>query len=271
MCKKLLAFVSALVLTGCATAVTVQAEEEMDNTELYNTYVSYYCVADKNGIVYHHPEHMDGNNCVIPQPRNNYIDWNARVAAGAFPEYRFAVNISAYPGDSVYDEIDKEVEVEQISAALTDKETSDLHQKLCEEKTNEEYDFLEEQGITLFKDKYGQHVAILTAEQVLNFPSNDTAGFYVSLATPDVVPQEAIAMINSSSPASAETTSVLGDVDGDGETSVLDVISVNRYILGKADFSASQIKSADVDKSGIVDSADALLMMKKVVGIVEEF
>ena len=64
---------------------------------------------------------------------------------------------------------------------------------------------------------------------------------------------------------------VLGDVDGDGETSVLDVISVNRYILGKADFSASQIKSADVDKSGIVDSADALLMMKKVVGIVEEF
>ena len=64
---------------------------------------------------------------------------------------------------------------------------------------------------------------------------------------------------------------VLGDVDGDGETSVLDVISVNRYILGKADFSETQFTSADVDKSGIVDSADALLMMKKVVGIVEEF
>ncbi len=64
---------------------------------------------------------------------------------------------------------------------------------------------------------------------------------------------------------------IFGDMDDDGETSILDVISVNRYILGKSAFSDKQNAFADVDQDGQITPADALLMMKKIVGIVDEF
>ncbi len=63
----------------------------------------------------------------------------------------------------------------------------------------------------------------------------------------------------------------LGDVDGDGEISILDVITINKAIMGKEILSETQNKAADVNKSGKPDSGDALQILKKIVGLIENF
>lgn len=62
-----------------------------------------------------------------------------------------------------------------------------------------------------------------------------------------------------------------GDVDGDGEISILDVITINKAIMGKEILTDAQNKAADVDGSGKPDANDALQILKKIVGIIENF
>ena len=63
----------------------------------------------------------------------------------------------------------------------------------------------------------------------------------------------------------------LGDVDGDGEISILDVITINKAIMGKEILSDAQNKAADVDGSGKPDANDALQILKRIVGIIQNF
>ncbi|MBR0485509.1 MAG: glycoside hydrolase family 9 protein [Oscillospiraceae bacterium] len=63
------------------------------------------------------------------------------------------------------------------------------------------------------------------------------------------------------------TSVVLGDVDENASIDILDVIILNKALLGKENLSASQEKNADVNKSGKPDSSDALMIMKAIVGL----
>ena len=56
-------------------------------------------------------------------------------------------------------------------------------------------------------------------------------------------------------------------MDLNDKVDILDVITLNRNLLGKEDISAIQQKVADVDLSGRPDAADALIIMKHIVGI----
>ncbi len=73
------------------------------------------------------------------------------------------------------------------------------------------------------------------------------------------------------SPEPIEPNITLGDVDGTGNIDILDVILLNRYVLGKSTLSENQQKAADVDKNGKPEPADGLMIMKKIVGIITEF
>ena len=61
---------------------------------------------------------------------------------------------------------------------------------------------------------------------------------------------------------------VSGDADGSGNLDILDVITVNKAILGKEDISFDRIPYIDFNGNGIPDSEDALIMMKMIVGLV---
>ena len=58
-----------------------------------------------------------------------------------------------------------------------------------------------------------------------------------------------------------------GDADGSGALDILDVITVNKVILGKEDISPDRIPYIDFNGNGIPDSEDALVMMKMIVGL----
>lgn len=62
-----------------------------------------------------------------------------------------------------------------------------------------------------------------------------------------------------------------GDVTGDGRIDILDVISINKAILGKENLTDSQNKVADVNKNDKVDSSDSLMILKYIVGLINSF
>ena len=82
-------------------------------------------------------------------------------------------------------------------------------------------------------------------------------------------------------PASSETESetadtsasdtMLGDVDENKAINILDVIALNRNLLGKDVLTESQKKAADVNNSGTPDSGDSLAILKYIVGIIKDF
>ncbi|MBD5142016.1 MAG: hypothetical protein HDT22_00135 [Ruminococcus sp.] len=61
----------------------------------------------------------------------------------------------------------------------------------------------------------------------------------------------------------------LGDISENGEVDVIDVIMINKSILGQKALTKSQSNSADVNKNGIVEPNDSLLIMKYIVGLIE--
>ena len=75
------------------------------------------------------------------------------------------------------------------------------------------------------------------------------------------------------SEATSETKAkdfLYGDVDRNGEVDILDIITLNKNLLGKEEIDADQQKAADVDLSGKPDSNDAILILKFIVGMVKE-
>ena len=61
---------------------------------------------------------------------------------------------------------------------------------------------------------------------------------------------------------------VYGDVNGDGEVDIMDVIALNKFLLGSATLEGDAKKAADVDQNDALDSTDSLNILKYVVNLV---
>ena len=73
------------------------------------------------------------------------------------------------------------------------------------------------------------------------------------------------------SKASAENAFKLGDATGDGEIDILDVITVNKTILGKETLTDAQLKAIDFNQNGKPDSTESLAILKYIVGLIQNF
>ncbi|MBR7085442.1 MAG: glycoside hydrolase family 9 protein, partial [Oscillospiraceae bacterium] len=71
--------------------------------------------------------------------------------------------------------------------------------------------------------------------------------------------------------ATGVETSYLGDVTGDKTIDILDIISLNRSILGKDVLTEAQQKNADVSRNKLPDSVDAMMILKYIVNLVNTF
>ena len=63
----------------------------------------------------------------------------------------------------------------------------------------------------------------------------------------------------------------IGDVDGDGDVTAADALEVLKSVVGKVTLTDDQFIAADTDGNGKADAADALNILKKVVGKINEF
>ena len=60
-----------------------------------------------------------------------------------------------------------------------------------------------------------------------------------------------------------------GDVTGDSKADILDVVTINKAVLGKEALTSEQIKAVDFNNNGKPDASDALTLMKYIVGLIE--
>ena len=66
-------------------------------------------------------------------------------------------------------------------------------------------------------------------------------------------------------PVSAVTAN--GDADGNGTLDILDIITVNKVVLGKENLDPERIPYIDFNQNNVPDSDDALTMLKMIVGL----
>jgi len=64
---------------------------------------------------------------------------------------------------------------------------------------------------------------------------------------------------------------LLGDADQNGEVDILDVISINKAILGKEALSENGLKAVDFNGNEKPDSDEAMKVLKFIVGLIEDF
>ena len=64
---------------------------------------------------------------------------------------------------------------------------------------------------------------------------------------------------------------ILGDADGDGVITVMDVTAVQKHIAEINILTGDRFLAADVNRDGVVDISDATLIQKYVADIIDEF
>lgn len=69
----------------------------------------------------------------------------------------------------------------------------------------------------------------------------------------------------------AETILSSGDATGDGEVNILDVISLNKAVMGKETLTEEQLQAIDFNQNGKPDADEALTLLKYIVGLIENF
>ena len=72
-------------------------------------------------------------------------------------------------------------------------------------------------------------------------------------------------------PATEPAALMPGDVNLDKAVDILDVIALNKYLLGSSKLKADGLKNADVNHSGTPDADDSLLSLKYALEIIKEF
>lgn len=68
-----------------------------------------------------------------------------------------------------------------------------------------------------------------------------------------------------------DATPQLGDVNNDKAIDIMDVITLNKFLLGSEELNDAQKKCADVDGNGEIDTTDSLNVLKYVVEMISSF
>ena len=145
------------------------------------------------------------------------------------------------------------------------QEADEYEKALILESENPEINWLEENGIQIVSRSTEMNrtfYAILTADQIKNFPVDENRGFGYKLFLSRL---DDVNLTNTSE----EPEITPGDVTGTGNVNVLDVVLTNKAVYGKAQLSESQLKAADVNKNQKADFGDSLTMMQYIVGITD--
>ncbi|MBR1899334.1 MAG: dockerin type I repeat-containing protein [Oscillospiraceae bacterium] len=99
--------------------------------------------------------------------------------------------------------------------------------------------------------------AVLTAQQVEDFPASEDAGYLMGLAAkPEAAPE--------TTPES-QPAILYGDVDGSGTVELNDVVLLNRNLLGLSPLTEAQLRAADFNQDTVIDSGDSLLILRSLV------
>lgn len=121
-----------------------------------------------------------------------------------------------------------------------------------------------EGAVITVNGKDSKHVTDADGKVTVKFSSAGAKIISARSETLTLVPPVCIVAVSNASDV------LYGDVDESGEIDILDVITLNKSILGKEVLSAQAEKNADTDGNEKIDSNDALNILKYIVGIETE-
>ena len=229
--------ITALVL-GCAMlsgicAIPAQAAHtfetpmtEEDAARLAETAATYQL---EDGVYYSTVQPYGNFIAEEYMPNPGTFDRTTLLTALAMadPEQRFAVQFAVFSAE------DTAAEIERLSGYGI--EAAAMHNSV-----------------------YGDMLyAVLTAQQVEDFPASEDAGYLMGLAAkPEAAPE--------TTPES-QPTILYGDVDGSGTVELNDVVLLNRNLLGLSPLTEAQLRAADFNQDTVIDSGDSLLILRSLV------
>ncbi|MDE5768304.1 MAG: hypothetical protein K2H29_03675 [Oscillospiraceae bacterium] len=264
MLKKLIAMFSSIVLSiTCVRGLHVSVNADWWNDSTY--------VVGADNVIY-----ATGDNMILEEYEAPVGEIHCskllQQAVAENPDMKFAVQIDEDNFD--YDVYEKQfcnetlldgVTYTDIKESLYDKEWvnwTDTDRELlnkikveadayAREKGTEIYrlelEMLQENGVELImKGDYLDYM-IVTAEQLQELPMNQEIGYKASLAMPSA-----------------------GDVTMDAETDIIDVITINRVVVGVEQVLDVQRMAGDIDHNGVLDLSDSLLILQYTVGLVDD-
>ena len=160
---------------------------------------------------------------------------------------------------------EKDAMLEQCQIVLAEEQA--YIAKLEAQVREEEQALFLENGLTSLEGgnpAWRNDTLILTAEQVNDFPGHEKCGYMLGLAAQ---PQETLPPTDPVDILNIR----LGDVTEEGVIDIMDVLLMNRYLLGKCTISDTQKLAADTDRNGAFDFNDSLLILKYVVEVIDAF
>lgn len=228
--KKLIAMVSSfLVLCGSfATCMPVQAVshtfEGEHSPEWYESYletVKDQWYQDENGVIYC-TENAYDNMFDMYIPNAGTFDRSGLLLAllNQYPDSQFAVQFRLWSEEGAA----------EIRA--------------------EEERYLRENGISFTESGANTKYAVLTAEQLADFPVYEKVGYLIGLAAEADYPV---------------ISDMLGDLDGNAKCNLLDIVWLQKYLLSMVDFNADQLYYADLTQDGAVDGFDLAFIKRKIL------
>ena len=105
---------------------------------------------------------------------------------------------------------------------------------------------------------------LCTKSFTVRFTPKDSSSIYTSFYNKDNIFNSALANLSV-----VENNKVVGDANNDGRCDIIDVITVNRIVLGKDKLDVDVIELIDSNRNGVPDSIDSLQMLKYIVGLIE--
>lgn len=224
----LLSGICAIPAQAAHTFETPMAEE--DAARLAETAATYQL---EDGVYYSTVQPYGNFIAEEYMPNPGTFDRTTLLTALAMadPEQRFAVQFAVYPADGAV--MDTQAEIERLSGYGI--EAAAMHNSV-----------------------YGDMLyAVLTAQQVGDFPASEDAGYLMGLAAkPEAAPE--------TTPES-QPEILYGDVDGSGTVELNDVVLLNRNLLGLSPLTEAQLRAADFNQDTVIDSGDSLLILRSLV------
>jgi hypothetical protein len=86
----------------------------------------------------------------------------------------------------------------------------------------------------------------------------------------DPTPTEGPTMATAASAPKPNEDIIYGDVNDDKKVDIMDVIAINKFMLGASELDTDAQKRADVDLSGKIEAADSLNILKKALELIDK-
>ena len=122
-------------------------------------------------------------------------------------------------------------------------------------------------GQSAYCVNYTVFLSSVPDDMIVTEPTEETTTEPTEPPTTEPIPEPTEIIPEPSTEPAPEPVVNYGDVDNDGDVDIVDVLRLNQYLLSLTKIDEAGIKNADVNHNGTLEDADAMTILKSLVGL----